>query len=309
MLDTSLSVLQEIKFKPININGNRLFIKRDDLIHKEVSGNKWRKLKYNVESAIQLKKEGILTFGGAYSNHLVATASACSMLGLNSVGIVRGEELNSASNDTLKRCADYGMDLHFVPRFEYELRNEKAYQEELSFLFPNLHIVPEGGANYLGMIGCQEIWKELKEEFNIVVVAQGTTTTSAGLLLGLPDRSQLWVVPVLKGFRSKDEMRALYAKTGFDNEMFTELLDRVEVKDEYHFGGYGRYSSQLLDFIEEFFKSTSISLDPIYTSKAMFALIEETKRLQLVNQRILFIHTGGLQGASSIFEKEKRSIF
>jgi 1-aminocyclopropane-1-carboxylate deaminase len=309
MLDTSRSILQEVIFTSFNKNGNRLFIKRDDLIHKEVSGNKWRKLKYNLESAKQFKKEGVLTFGGAYSNHLVATAAACSIAGFRSIGIVRGDELNSQSNETLRRCADLGMELHFVSRTEYDLRNEKSYIEDLNYRFPNQYIIPEGGANYLGMIGCQEIMNEFNEEFEVIVVAQGTTTTSSGLLLGLPEESRLWVVPVLRGFDSKSEMRSLLNKSGIEIDMVSDLINRVEVKEDYHFGGYGKYTQELIDFIESFYKETGIPLDPIYTAKAMFALVKETEKLQLKNSRILFIHTGGIQGSKSIFEKEKRDIY
>lgn len=309
MLDSSYSQLQEITYSMINTNGNRLFIKRDDLIDSEISGNKWRKLKYNIETAIQMKNEGILTFGGAYSNHLVATAAACSLSGLSSVGIVRGDELNAESNDTLRRCVAYGMELYFVSRSEYEFRNEKAYQEELSLKFSKLHIVPEGGANYLGMIGCQEIWKELDEHFDIIVVAQGTTTTSAGLLLGISENTKLWVVPVLKRFRSEEELISLFSRSGIDRVMISELMESVEVKDEFHFGGYGKYTNELLDFIEEFYSKTKIPLDPIYTAKAMYALVQEIKDKGIENKKILFIHTGGLQGARSIFDKENRSIF
>jgi 1-aminocyclopropane-1-carboxylate deaminase len=309
MLDTSRSILQEVIFTSFNKNGNRLFIKRDDLIHKEVSGNKWRKLKYNLESAKQFKKEGVLTFGGAYSNHLVATAAACSIIGFRSIGIVRGDELNSQSNETIRRCADLGMELHFVSRTEYDLRNEKSYIEDLNYRFPNQYIIPEGGANYLGMIGCQEILNEFNKEFEVIVVAQGTTTTSAGILLGLPKESRLWVVPVLKGFDSKSEMRSLLNKSGIEIDMVSDLINRVEVKEDYHFGGYGKYTQELIDFIESFYKETGIPLDPIYTAKAMFALVQETEKLQLKNSRILFIHTGGIQGSKSIFEKEKRDIY
>jgi 1-aminocyclopropane-1-carboxylate deaminase len=309
MLDTNLSILQEVIFTPINTKGNRLFIKRDDLIHAEISGNKWRKLKYNVQSAIQLKNKGILTFGGAYSNHLVATAAACSLAGLRSVGVVRGHELNSESNDTLKRCVEYGMVLHFVSRSDYDFRNERTFLEELAAQFPNYYMVPEGGANYLGMIGCQEIWKEINESFDIVCLAQGTATTSAGLLIGLPSKTDMWVVPVLKGYYSHDEMKVLMSKSGFESDMIIELLERVEVKSEYHFGGYGKYSAELLDFIEEFYQETSVPLDPVYTGKVMLGIVREVQRLNLKNQKILFLHTGGIQGAKAIFEKEKRTIF
>ena len=309
MFDVSKSILQKLELNALNTQSIELFVKRDDLIDEHVSGNKWRKLKYNIEQAKTLKKNGILTFGGAFSNHLVATAAACQKAGLKAIGIVRGDELNKDSNDTLRQCADFGMELHFVSRLDYAARNEKSYHEELNFEFPNYLIVPDGGANYYGMIGCQEIWKEIDESFDIVCLAQGTATTSAGLLLGLPSNTDIWVVPVLKGYQSHDEMRALMSKSGFENDMIYELLERVEVKSEYHFGGYGKYSKELLDFIEEFYRVTSVPLDPVYTGKVMLGIVREVQRLNLKNQKILFLHTGGIQGAKAIFEKEKRTIF
>jgi 1-aminocyclopropane-1-carboxylate deaminase len=309
MLSLQQSILQEVHLNQLKARNIEFFVKRDDLIHSEISGNKWRKLKYSILHAEQQKFEGILTFGGAFSNHLVATAAACQMKNLRSIGIVRGEELTKDSNDTLKRCAQYGMDLHFVSRTDYAFRNERMYQEELTTKFPSMYIVPEGGANYLGIIGCSEILSETSNNFDIVVVAQGTTTTSAGLLMSLPEKSKLWAVPVLKGFNALAEMKFLYGYSAFETEIISDWLSKMEVLEDYHFGGYGKYTSELLDFIESFYNETNIPLDPVYTSKAVFALLKEIEFRDVKNKRILFVHTGGIQGAKSIFEKEKRVVY
>ena len=298
--DTKNSVLIEVQeplFKERNV---QLVIKRDDLIHDEVSGNKWRKLKYNILKCADRKHEGILTFGGAYSNHLLATAYACSVLGLKSVGIVRGDELNEKSNKTLERCHSLGMKLVFVSREEYNLRKEKFYKDELAGDYSNFWMVPEGGANYYGVLGCQELLGEIDIEFDEVFVAQGTTTTSAGIALSLPPNSRLNVVPVLKGFNSKMEMKSLLISSGYEQEFVEECISEVRVVDEYHFGGYGKYSDDLLSFIRAFYTRHKIKLDPIYTGKVMFGLYDMIEKGELDGKRILFIHTGGIQGSAGV---------
>lgn len=309
MISLQHSKLQEVQWESLNNLGNRLFIKRDDLIHPEISGNKWRKLEFNIEHAKQMKKEGILTFGGAYSNHLLATASACKMHKLKSIGIVRGNELNKDSNSVLRRCNELGMELIFISRELYSLKNEKSFHEELSYEHPMMFIVPEGGANYFGMIGCQKILKEIEEDFDIVAVAQGTTTTSCGLTLGLTGQTRLWVFPVLKGFKSKEEMGSLMRRSGFDNESILDYLDMVNEYTDYHFGGYGVYNDKLLDFLGAFYLTTGVPLDPVYTGKAMFGLINEVINQDLRNKKILFVHTGGIEGGKEILVKEKRRIY
>ena len=309
MLNTSQSILQAIEIPSLKNRGVSLFVKRDDLIHETISGNKWRKLKYNIESCVVKKKQGILTFGGAYSNHLIATASACQKAGIKSIGIVRGDELTSESNETLKACSELDMELVFVSRSDYKMRIEKAYTEGLSIKYPNYLIVPEGGANYHGMIGCQEILKEIKFKPDHIFVAQGTTTTSCGLALGLNEEQKIHVVPVLKSFDSLGEMRNLYMQCGMDNDWIEQLLRNVKVHDEYHFGGYGKYSSELLEFIREFYLSYKLKLDPIYTGKTMFALMNEIQNKSFDNSKVIFIHTGGIQGKSGIEEKSGELLF
>lgn len=304
LYSTENSILQFIDNENFTNRNIRLFVKRDDLIDLEVSGNKWRKLKFNIEQVKVLKKEGVLTFGGAFSNHLVATATACFKAGIKSVGIVRGEELNEYSNETLIRCSQMGMYLKFVSREEYRLKNDKLYHSELSDEFKNHYIVPEGGANFYGMVGCQEIINEIDIQYDSVFVAQGTTTTSCGILLSLPDHTKLHLVPVLKGFDSHTEMRNLLNYSFFDEEMTEELLAKTVVHSDYHFGGYANYNSDLIQFIQKFSKTYQIPLDQVYTGKAMYALFSEVEKGNLDNQTIVFVHTGGIQGAKFLEEKE-----
>lgn len=309
MYSTENSILQQINDDRLTARNIKLYIKRDDLIDSEVSGNKWRKLKYNVEQVKSLKKEGILTFGGAYSNHLLATASACHRFGIKAVGIVRGDELTVNSNETLERCAELGMELKFVSREEYRMRNDKLYQNDLNLEFSNFCIVPEGGANYYGMIGCQEILKEIDLRYDALFVAQGTTTTSCGILLSLAERSKLHAVPVLKGFDSETEMRQMLNYSMFDEDLTEELMTKVVVYSNYHFGGYGVYTQELLIFIKEFYEQHQIPLDQVYTGKVMFGLFSEIEQGVLDNQTIVFVHTGGIQGIKGVEEKEGIQLF
>jgi 1-aminocyclopropane-1-carboxylate deaminase len=296
LFDTSSSILQEIKLDPDTFGNVRLLVKRDDLIHPEVSGNKWRKLKYNLELVDYQKKDGILTFGGAYSNHLLAVASACHLAGLKSVGIVRGEELTAQSNKNLERCSELGMELKFISRESYDERNEKSCQEGWKEAYPHFLLVPEGGSNYYGMVGCQEIVKELPAETDHLFVAQGTTTTSCGLLLGSHEKMKLHAVPVLKGFDAVAEMRKQLFPFLIDEETINEYMERVEVHPEAHFGGYGKWTSELLDFISDCKKEYDLPLDKIYTGKAFYALIQWLREQDFPTpQTIVFLHTGGLQ--------------
>jgi 1-aminocyclopropane-1-carboxylate deaminase len=306
MFDVKKSILQSVNFDELRERSVSLFIKRDDLIDSHVSGNKWRKLKFNIESAKQFNKDGIVTFGGAFSNHLVATAAACYKSGIQSVGIIRGEELNYKSNDTLIQCSMFGMQLEFVSRAEYAMRNEKYYHESLLLKYPGFSIVPEGGANYLGIIGCQEIMCEIDQHFDHVFVAQGTTCTSVGIALSLPQNTILHVVPVLKGFDSISEMKKLLIYSGFDEQLSEGLLEHIQVHSDAHFGGYGKYSDVLLDFMKDFFHQTAVPLDPIYSGKALFELLDWVVKNNITNTTVLFIHTGGIQGGKQISETEKR---
>lgn len=294
VFNTRKSILQEITC--FNENGNSIFVKRDDLIHEIVSGNKWRKLKYNILQAKSNQKNGILTFGGAFSNHLIATALACNTLSLKSIGMVRGNELNENSNETLKKCHELGMKLIFVTRELYQQKADYDFLNALKNEHPDFYIVPEGGANYYGMIGCQEITNEIELNFDHLFVAQGTTTTSCGILLSLKENQTLHVIPALKGFDSIAEMRKLFFQAQFDSDLINELLENVKVYPDFHFGGYGKITSELIEFIKNWEHKQLLPLDQVYTSKAFYGMLKTIENENFINQKIVFVHTGGLQG-------------
>jgi len=202
-----LSRIEKFSFHKSNNKDLELFVKRDDLIHNYISGNKIRKLNQNIFSFYKNKCKKLVTFGGAFSNHLLATAALCNELSIDCVGIVRGEELNENSNGILKKCSSLGMQLNFVSRSSF------SEQKKMSGLLVKDGIptwfVPEGGANLEGIEGCKEIVSENEEIFDYYVVAQGTTTTSIGIALALPPSAKIIVVPVLKGFNSKSEMKSV----------------------------------------------------------------------------------------------------
>lgn len=296
LYSTELSELQELQAKQFVSKNVQVFVKRDDLIDKEVSGNKWRKLNYSIELANYQKKDGILTFGGAFSNHLLATAAACHKSGLKSIGVVRGEELTKDSNANLKRCHELGMKLIFISRVEYQLRNEKITQEEWKEDFPTFLLVPEGGANYHGLIGCQEIIQEIPFECDHIFVAQGTTTTSCGILTALSENTTLHVVPALKGFDALAEMKSILYPFYVDDELIADKLKQVVVHEHAHFGGYAKTTPELIAFKQAQQQAFDLPLDLVYTSKAFFALLAWIDQLAPFNelQKIVFIHTGGL---------------
>ena len=281
------SIVHEFNIPTLNDSKFELFVKRDDLIHDEFSGNKLRKLKFNIKAAREQNYRGILTFGGAYSNHLLATASACHYFGIQSIGIVRGDELIENSNKLLMRCFQLGMNLIFYSRNQYD--NIKKMSGKYLFNGKEYWAVPEGGANLEGIKGCREIVSNYK--FDYIITAQGTSTTSLGILLELTASQKLIVVPVLKGYNSILEMKTLLN----DNDVFESLQDKVIVLDQYHFGGYAKTNDELDHFITMFNETNQFRIEPVYTGKVMFALkhwIESNKIDK--NKKVLFVHTGGL---------------
>lgn len=275
--------------------GLRLWVKRDDLIHPLISGNKWRKLRLNVEHCRQLKKEGIVSFGGAFSNHLLALAAAAHIAGLKSIGLVRGEELNSSSNAVLQKCHELGMELLFLTREEYNMRDDWEYLSELKSEFSSFYIVPEGGKNFYGIIGCQDIVGEIQEPFDDFWLPQGTSTTSIGVGMTLSDSQTLHVVPVIKGFEVENEMERLIMNTMNDESWMDEIRSRMHIHSNGHFGGYGKMTAELRDFIGKMKEEMDLKLDPIYSAKTFYTLLQyyaENKELR--ERDIVFLHTGGI---------------
>lgn len=283
---------ERFNYSLLNDLNCELFIKRDDLIHPEISGNKIRKLLYNLKFCADNDIQGIVTYGGAFSNHLLATASAANLSDIQAIGRVRGDELNQHSNDVLKRCHELGMKLEFIDRVTFS--SQKHFSGIIEIEGKPFLSIPEGGANELGVFGCQGLISELPFEFDYYCLAQGTTTTSIGLATALPKNSKLIVVPVLKGFDSKTEMRAIIGDVNFN--MFEQNL---VILDDYHFGGYAKDTVELKSFISEFNNQNSFEIEPVYTGKAMYALVQFLISNNIRNKKVLFVHTGGLSNWKS----------
>jgi len=297
-IPSSLQKLESDLFKKHQVD---VYVKRDDLIHPEISGNKWRKLKLNFEKFHQGKYESILTFGGAFSNHIAATASLGNSAGIKTIGIIRGEELTAESNDTLKQASANGMKLIFVSRDKYSERYERIYHEELRREYGNILLIEEGGANFLGAMGIADCVKELNFEPDYIYTAAGTGTTSAGLLIAT-NKSKIVSVPVLKnGEFLIDEIRNLVHLASFDEELTIEKMERLQLETDFHFGGYGKYNQELIDFINEIHKTHQLKLDQIYTAKMFYTFIENLKSGKIrSNSTVVLLHTGGIQGLSTI---------
>jgi 1-aminocyclopropane-1-carboxylate deaminase len=295
------SAVEQISHPLFSEKGVTISVKRDDLIHPVISGNKWRKLKPIVEKCITEKYAGILTFGGAFSNHIAATAAAGKLSGIPTIGIIRGDELNAESNPTMTRAKQDQMRLEFIERAAYDRRNDVKYHQELKKKFGNFLIVPEGGASYEGVLGAVEIVNELTDQYDAIVLPCGTGATAAGVLLG-SSGTQVIGISVLKGgdFLLVEIERLLF-ECGLTSSDIKELLRDFSLKSNYHFGGYGSYDDALVAFMNEFYDQTGIPTDQIYTGKMFFALLDMVKKDRFPpGSKILAIHTGGLQGALSI---------
>lgn len=269
-----------------------LWVKRDDLIDPYISGNKWRKLKYILKDAICKGKTHLVTFGGAYSNHLVATAAASARGGLKSTAFVRGEKV---SNEMLVICKLFGMNLIFVDRTQY--RNKQMLYE-LNFAEDGTtYFVDEGGASEEAVQGCAEIISELSNHYDHIFCAAGTGTTAAGLLRGINQHeisTQLHVIPVLK------EGTFLASEI----ERYENDTSNLTLHTDYHFGGYAKTTPELLNFIKNFTPTTGILIDPVYTAKMFYAIYDlANKNYFKPGEKVLAIHTGGLLGILGMKDK------
>ncbi|MGL5144467.1 MAG: 1-aminocyclopropane-1-carboxylate deaminase/D-cysteine desulfhydrase [Acinetobacter junii] len=265
----------------------QLTVKRLDLIHPQISGNKFFKLKYNLLEAKQQNLNQVLTFGGAYSNHIAATAYAAHYFGFQSIGVIRGEELaKQALNPTLQTAQDFGMQLHFVSRAEYRLRHELEYLQQLKQRYPNTWIIPEGGTNDLAIQGTKEILSaDDRENYDVICCAVGTGGTIAGIIESSSDQQHILGFSALKGDFLKYDIQQWTNKTNWS------------LTDEYCCGGYAKTNSELLQFMQQFEQQYAVPLEQVYTAKMMMGLFDLIQQGNFpVNTRILAIHTGGLQG-------------
>jgi 1-aminocyclopropane-1-carboxylate deaminase len=276
-----------------------LFIKREDKIHPFVSGNKFRKLKYNIQEAKRLKKDTLLTFGGAFSNHILATAVAGNLVGLQTIGVIRGDELGVdlqttlANNSTLQQAHQNGMQFYFVSREMYREKATESFINSLEKKFGDFYLVPEGGTNELAIKGCTEILTSEDAIFDYICVAVGTGGTISGLIKSAKRHQRVIGFPALKGDFLQKEI-----------EKFVDKNDHWKLIHDYHFGGYAKYKSSLISFINQFYSKTNISLDPIYTGKMVFGIVDLIEKNYFPeNSKILIIHTGGLQGIEGVNSK------
>lgn len=258
---------------------------RLDLLHPEVSGNKWFKLKYNLIAAAAEGKNHILTFGGAFSNHIAATAAACQLAKLACTGIIRGERPPVLSH-TLQEAAAKGMQLQFITREAYRRKNDTDW----ATLYPDAYIVPEGGNNAAGAKGCEEILHLADtSHFTHIACACGTGTTLAGLINSALPSQELRGYPVLKG--------AGYLEQEIRTLLTIEQPPRWQLVHDHHGGGYAKIPPGLKDFMEDFYRQTTIPLDIIYTGKLVHGVCKDIQAGKYPdNSSILLIHTGGLQG-------------
>lgn len=294
-----ISENQEVQLPLLKEKNITLYLKREDQIHPFISGNKYRKLKYNLITAKAQGFSKLLTFGGAYSNHIAATAYAGKAQGLETIGIIRGAEIATTwqNNPTLKFAHENGMQFQFVSRLAYRSKESMLFQNTLKIKFPNAYLIPEGGTNALAVKGCEEILTEEDAAFNIVCSCVGTGGTLAGIINAAAPHQNILGFPALKGDFLREDIRKFVQSTNW------ELLK------DYHFGGYAKIDRNLINFINTFKEQTRIPLDPVYTGKMMFGLLDMIQHDKFVpGTKILAIHSGGLQGIAGMnlrLEKKK----
>ncbi len=286
------SPVQPIKNKLFDAIGINVFIKRDDLIHPIISGNKWRKLKYTLKKAVTQNKTHLVTFGGAYSNHLLATSAAAAQFGFKSTGIVRGEQVE---NDTIFLCKLHGMKLIFVDREKY--RDKQTLFNQYFENNQEAFFVDEGGASPEGAKGCSEIMAELPEIYDHIFSACGTGTTAAGIINGIYNLNLPTLfngIPVLKN--------GSFLQT--EIELYLNTYHPFKLHTDYHFGGYGKTTPELLAFIKQFVADTGILIDPVYTGKMLFAIYDlAAKNYFKPGTSVLAIHSGGMWGILGMKDK------
>ncbi len=275
----------------------KLFIRREDLIHPFVSGNKFRKLKYNLAQAEEERQTTLLTFGGAFSNHIAAVAYAAHENGFKSVGLIRGEELvgKVSENPTLRFASQCGMQLEFITREDYRLKDSEVFMDSLQERFGSFYFLPEGGTNSLAVKGCEEILTSHDSDYNFVCAAVGTGGTLSGIINSALPHQKVLGFPALKGDFLQKDIRKFVKNNNW------------ELINDYHYGGYGKVSAQLIQFINDFYTHHKIPLDPIYTGKMVFGVIDLiTKNYFPEHSKVLLIHTGGLQGIQGMNAKLKK---
>lgn len=286
------SPVQALKLPLYTQKKVNVFVKRDDLIHPFISGNKWRKLKYTLEKAYESHKKHLVTFGGTYSNHLLATACAAAQFGFKSTGIVRGEKVH---NEMLMLCTLFGMELVFVDRESY--RDKKTLFEEYFGESIDAYFIDEGGASKEAIKGCAELVKELPQTYDHIFCACGTGTTVAGIIKGIHDNQLETSIHALPVFKNGSFIKEEILK-------YVTLPPYFHMHLDYHFGGYAKTKPELIQFIRSFSAQTGILIDPVYTGKLFYALNHLVQNDYFpTHSQILAIHTGGIFGLLGMADK------
>jgi 1-aminocyclopropane-1-carboxylate deaminase len=259
------SPLQELNDERVRARGLRLYLKRDDLIHPEIPGNKWRKLIPNLHAAADQRKTLLLTFGGAFSNHIRATAAAGHYCGFETIGVIRGEERRPL-NPTLAYAAEHGMRLVYMDRATYRRKDQPEVIADLKACFGDFYLLPEGGSNALAVRGCSELPAEIAVPFDLICCSVGTGGTLAGIAAGLPQGRRA------VGFSSLKNSGFLVGEVRRLQQEFGRVTANWSIETRYHFGGYARRTVELDRFIEEFAARHGIVLDWVYEAKMLYGL-------------------------------------
>ncbi len=301
-IDLEKSTTQKITLPKSN-KSIEVYLQREDLIHPFVNGNKYYKLKYNLKKAKEKNFDTLLTFGGAYSNHIYAVSAAAKLFGFNSIGIIRGEEYKPL-NPTLQFAVNNEMKLHYLDRKTYRKRTDPEFRKEIAKQFGDVYIIPEGGTNELALKGTAEILDNIEVEFDYLCSAVGSGGTLAGLITGLNGKKNAIGFSALKGGKYLTEtINELLSNSSI------RQFDNWQIQSDYHFGGFAKINHELIDFMEWFRSENEILLEPLYTGKMIYGINDLiTKNYFPKNSKIVAIHTGGLQGLEGMKPKIEKII-
>lgn len=286
--------LQRLEHPLFNAHRVQVWIKRDDLNHPLIQGNKWHKLRLNIQQAKREQKTSLLSFGGAFSNHILALAAAANDQGLNSIGYIRGDELadnHQAWSSTLKHAQGLGMQLKFIDRQTYRMRDHQAWLSNLQAQYPDAYILPEGGSNRLALNGIAELAQHLMQQqadFDYLLCAVGSGGTLAGLAKHLPNDKQILGIACLK--------QADYLITKIQ-DWLVESKENWQLLTQFHGGGFGKTNSDIVFKSNEFEQEFKVLLDPVYTAKMIYAFYQLLEQNYFApDSKIILYHSGGLQG-------------
>ena len=299
-INEDAAVILKVKLPNISSDVN-VFMKRIDLVHPMVSGNKWFKMKYNIAEMIEQGKDTLLTLGGAFSNHIHAAARAGKIVGFNTIGLIRGEE-HLPLNATLQSAVDDGMELHYIDRGTFRERESESFLNSIKNKFGNVYILPVGGTNNIALKGCAEIVEQIYIKYDYICAASGSGGTFAGIVAGLNGNKKGIAFPALKGGQFLEEVISdlVFEYSG-------KQFSNWSINADYHFGGFAKLTKELVEFTKEFKKLNGFELDYIYTNKMMFGIADLIKSGYFnPGETIVAVHSGGLQGNFGMKDKIKR---